>query len=181
MVMSNLTSHVVVGYDFTATSREALLRAIKLAARAPFHVLHFVCALEPGASADKTYESIADIVGQELRNAQIGDKVHFFVHARFGRPADEILAVAREVGADLIIVGTKGLTGVERMVLGSVAETVVREACCAVVIARPRTYPHVELLEMKTVEPHATHYHQPHRYSYESARVLKRPADWPLY
>src|SRR5688500_7873597 len=108
--MSNFTSHVVVGYDFTASSREALLRVIKVAGRAPFHVLHFVCALEPGTSADQTYASIADIVGQELRNAKVDDRVHFFVHARFGKPADEILAVAREVGADLVIVGTKGLT-----------------------------------------------------------------------
>jgi nucleotide-binding universal stress UspA family protein len=179
--MSNLTSHVVVGYDFTASSREALLRAIKLAARSPSHVLHFVCALDPGTSADQTYASIADIVGQELRNAKAADHVHFFVHARFGKPADEILAVARDVGADLVIVGTKGLTGLERMVLGSVAEQVVREAGCAVVIARPRTYPHVELLSVTSVEPHATHYHQPHRYSYESAQVQKRPTDWPLY
>lgn len=179
--MSNLTSHVVVGYDFTPHAHEALLRALKLAARAPFHTLHFVCALDSGGSADKARDTIADIVGQELRAAKIEDQVHFFVHTRFGKPAEEILDVAREVGADLIIVGTKGLTGIERAVLGSVAEKVVREAGCAVVIARPRTYPHVELLEVKTVEATHTPYHQPHRYSYESARVQKRPNDWPLY
>ncbi|HEY0986374.1 MAG TPA: universal stress protein, partial [Kofleriaceae bacterium] len=104
----------------------------------------------------------------------------FFVHVRIGRAAEEILELARDVGADLIIVGSKGLTGVERLVIGSVAERVVREAGCTVEVARPKTYEHVELLDVSKAE-HPHHYTPPHRYTYRSSCVNLRPDEWPLY
>ena len=80
-----------------------------------------------------------------------------------------------------IIVGSKGLTGVEHLVLGSVSEKVVREAGCTVEVARSKTYAHVDLLHIvDNVEPHHT-YAPPHRYSYEDNRLIVRPPDWPLY
>jgi nucleotide-binding universal stress UspA family protein len=193
--MSVHTSQVVVAYDFSASGREALLRAVTLAARAPFHVLHVVCVIDPHGSipavpltgpvtyqyAEKVQEALAAIIGDELRASNAADRIHFFVHARIGKAADEILAVAREVGADLIILGTKGLTGVERLVLGSIAERVVREAGCTVEVARPKTYNEVHLLEIKDVEAPHHPYVPPHRYSYESSRVHFRPGEWPLY
>jgi nucleotide-binding universal stress UspA family protein len=192
--MNAQTSQVVVAFDFTQSSREALNRALTLAARAPFHVLHIACVIDPHAGvpavplagkvdfayAERVQETIAEVVGQELREAKTNDRVHFFVHARIGKAAEEILMVAREVGADLIILGTKGLTGVERFVLGSVAEKVVREAGCAVEVARPKTYDYVQLLDIREVAAHP-HYVKPHRYSYESTCVQMRPHDWPLY
>jgi len=192
--MSTHNSQVVVGYDFSGSGREALERAVAIATRAPFHVLHFVCVIEPHGSipavphtgkvdyqyAEKVQEALADVVGQELRASNASDNIQFFVHARIGKPAEEILSVAREIGADLIVLGTKGLTGVERMVLGSVAEKVVREAGCTVEVARAKAYGDVQLLEIKEIEPHH-HYVKPHRYSYENTRVQMRPTEWPLY
>jgi nucleotide-binding universal stress UspA family protein len=55
---------------------------------------------------------------------------------RDGKPADEILAAAREWQADLIVIGTHGRSGVSRVVLGSTAESVVRHAPCPVVVVR---------------------------------------------
>jgi Universal stress protein family len=49
-----------------------------------------------------------------------------------GAPAHAICAYARRIGADLIVMGTHGRTGVSRAVLGSVAEAVVRHSACAV-------------------------------------------------
>lgn len=192
--MSNTNSQVVVAYDFSASARVALYRAIALAARAPFHVLHFVCVIDPHtgvpavplhghvdyAYAERVQEAIRDVVTQELHEVKASEHIHFFVHARIGKAADEILDLAREVGADLIVIGTKGLTGVERFLLGSVAEKVVREAGCTVEVTRPKTYPYVELLEVEDVESHQ-HYVKPHRYSYADSRVQKRPPEWPLY
>jgi hypothetical protein len=77
-------------------------------------------------------------------------------------------------------VGSKGLTGVERLVLGSVAERVVREAGCTVEVARPKTYEHVDLVAITNAEHHKG-YAPPHRYTYSSGSVSFRPDEWVLY
>jgi universal stress protein A len=57
---------------------------------------------------------------------------------REGKPADEILAAAREWEADLIVIGTHGRSGVSRILLGSTAESVVRDAACPVLVITPQ-------------------------------------------
>jgi nucleotide-binding universal stress UspA family protein len=54
-----------------------------------------------------------------------------------GEPAAEILEAAREKGADLIVMGTHGRTGLEHALMGSIAERVVRRAHCPVLTVRP--------------------------------------------
>ena len=53
-----------------------------------------------------------------------------------GVPHEEIVKTAREEGADYIVIGTRGLGGLERVLLGSVADRVVRSATCPVVTVR---------------------------------------------
>ena len=55
---------------------------------------------------------------------------------REGDPADAILDVAEERGADLIVVGNKGMTGAKRFLLGSVPNKVSHHAPCSVLIIR---------------------------------------------
>lgn len=55
-----------------------------------------------------------------------------------GRPGKEIVRMANSLGADLIVLGTHGYTGWNRLVLGSVAEYVVRHAPCAVLTVKPQ-------------------------------------------
>ncbi len=57
---------------------------------------------------------------------------------RFGNPAREILAEAEASGADLIALATHGHGGLRRLVMGSVAAAVTREAPCEVLMVRPR-------------------------------------------
>lgn len=187
-------SPVVVGYDFSHSGGAALRRAVTLAARAPFHVLHVVCVIDPRDAipsipayngvdymyAARVQEALAAEMQHELDQVEVHDRVHFFVHARIGKAAPEILGLAEEVGADLIIVGSSGVTGVERILIGSTSERIVREAHCPVEVARPKTYREVELLPVEQVEPDHT-YVPPHRYTYEDHRVNLRPAEWPLY
>lgn len=70
-----------------------------------------------------------------------------------GRAAPEILAWAREHGTDLLVVGTHGRLGLKRLVLGSVAEHVVRQAPCPVFVIRPK-----ELSEAALVAEEASMY-----------------------
>lgn len=53
-----------------------------------------------------------------------------------GRPATEILEFAAENGIDLIVIGTQGKTGIKRLLLGSVAETVIRSATSRVLVVK---------------------------------------------
>jgi nucleotide-binding universal stress UspA family protein len=52
--------------------------------------------------------------------------------ARLGEPADALLTIAGELGADLIVVGNRGMTGVRRYLLGSVADRVAHHSPCSV-------------------------------------------------
>jgi nucleotide-binding universal stress UspA family protein len=186
---------VVVAYDFSSIGRGVIDRAIALASRAPEHVLHFVVAIDrrsglpaipPEEGVDHRYaELVRSRFTEELRAAyQIQSELHVFVHVRFGKPADEILQLAAEIGADLIMLGSHGFTGLERLLLGSTAERVVREAKCPVIVVRQKAYPDVRLLDVVDVEgpEHHPHVHAaPHRYEYPNNRVVLRPQDWPLY
>jgi len=53
-----------------------------------------------------------------------------------GDPATEVLRVAQEIGADLIVMGTHGRTGLGRLLMGSVAERVMRQAACPVLTVK---------------------------------------------
>jgi nucleotide-binding universal stress UspA family protein len=183
-------SHVVVGFDFSHSAHVALDRAVALAARAPQHVLHVVCVIDPRTPipsipaydgvdpmyAARIQEALAVSVHEALDAVEPVGRVHFFVHARIARnAADELCEVACEVGADLIVVGSHGLTGVERMLIGSVAERVVRNAGCAVEVARATHYP----IDEHTPPPDHL-FIPPHRYTYEDHRANLRPPEWPL-
>lgn len=190
--MSTNESNVVVGYDLGQTGRAALERAVALAKRAPSHVLHFACIAETGVPftalparhvdymyTERVQAAVVAEIESELRATEPKPKIQFFVHARIGNPAKEILRLAEEVGADLIIVGSHGARGIERAFLGSVSEQVVREAGCTVEVARPKTYAPVERLVIREVAP-SGHYVAPHRYYYEDDRVMLRPLEWPI-
>ena len=56
-----------------------------------------------------------------------------------GKPADEIVRAAKEWPADVIVIGSHGRTGIPRVVLGSVAESVVRHAACPILVVREKT------------------------------------------
>jgi nucleotide-binding universal stress UspA family protein len=59
---------------------------------------------------------------------------------REGYPATVIEDVAREVSADLIVIGTRGRTGLKHLLLGSIAERVVQKAPCAVLTVKPKPH-----------------------------------------
>lgn len=186
--MSIQPVQVVVAYDFSPSANQALARAVEAALRAPEHVLHIVTALEGSAGlghvtcddADRVRERVAEAVTTAFAGRPAAEEVTFFLHTRIGKPADEILSLAQEIGADLIYVGSHNRLGLERLLLGSVSERVVREARCAVIVARPKGYAHVDLLKVVPYDhPHHA-FKQPHRYTYIETRVTMRPDPWPI-
>jgi len=85
-------------------------------------------AINPREDVEATLEGAAEIA----RAAG----VDVTTHPRQGDPADAILDVAEERGADLIVVGNKGMTGAKRFLLGSVPNKVSHHAPCSVLIIR---------------------------------------------
>ena len=69
----------------------------------------------------------------EVAGAIEGTKVES--HAKVGSPADVVISVAEEVGADLIVVGSKGMRGARR-VIGSVPNRIAHRGPCHVLIAK---------------------------------------------
>ena len=57
-------------------------------------------------------------------------------YLRTGKAANEIVALAEEIGAGLIVMGSRGLGGIRRALIGSVSDSVVRHAHCPVLVVR---------------------------------------------
>jgi nucleotide-binding universal stress UspA family protein len=58
------------------------------------------------------------------------------VHLRMGRPDEEIVTLGEEMDAGLIVMGSRGLGGIRRVLMGSVSDSVVRHAHCPVLVVR---------------------------------------------
>lgn len=184
---------VVVAYDFSPLGAAVLARAVALVSRAPSHVLHFITAIDASTGvpaiphtepvdhryADQVRDALSERVRAAFGSTPISAEIHFFVHARIGKPAHEIMGLADEVGADLIMLGTHGYTGVQRLLMGSTAEQVVREAGCPVLVVRTKRYADVELIPVVEVE-HQPRRSKPMRFSYQHEQVILRPYEWPM-
>jgi len=92
---------------------------------------------------------------EELHRLQAPDpSIHVEHRLKEGDPVTEILEVAEETGADLVVMGTHGRTGLGRLLMGSVAEHVVRRASCPVLTVRTPS-PLAEQSSQRLAEPAA--------------------------
>lgn len=143
-------TRIVVGTDGSETAGEAVRQAVDLAALSGAQ-LSIVSAFEPvpkrrvegeklDAPADVHYEigprEDVNLVLDAAAAAAKREGVEVHTHPVQGDPADAILNVAEETGADLIVVGNKGMTGARRFLLGSVPNNVSHHAPCSVIIVR---------------------------------------------
>jgi nucleotide-binding universal stress UspA family protein len=133
---------VVVGADDSTTAAEAVRSAMELAKLVDAE-LHIVTAYKPKpvkGSADLPNEfrfslltNPADVLLTELATQARQLGLDPIVHASTASPVDAIIDVATKEGADLIVVGNKGMHG-SRRVLGSIPNSVAHQAPCAVLI-----------------------------------------------
>lgn len=124
---------VVYPTDFSSYSNQAYFQAVGLAERygAALAVVFVYNAAVDEQNRGKAYweKQLADV---RPLNANIPVR-----HAVLeGDPATEIVKYATEQRADAIVIGTHGRTGVDRLVMGSVAERVMREAPCSVLVVK---------------------------------------------
>jgi nucleotide-binding universal stress UspA family protein len=132
----------VVPIDFSDLSYAALDRALEIAGdRGEVHVIHVLIELstmEPG----NLYGTLTDAERikstEEFMRKKLVDKKYagVQVHATVGDAGREITAFAEREGADLIVIPSHGYGLLKHMLLGSVAERVVRLAHCPVLVLR---------------------------------------------
>jgi nucleotide-binding universal stress UspA family protein len=142
-----IVQHMLVPLDFSATADRALEYAIALAQHlhARLTLLH-VFDLTPLALGDPatvfptTALDALETEAQHLLQASLDRVRHAGLQGESllvqGTPTHTIVETAGEQGVDLIIMGTHGRTGLAHVFLGSVAEHVVRQAPCPVLVVR---------------------------------------------
>jgi universal stress protein A len=129
--------------DFQQNSLFALRLGSELAqeCKATLYLLHVV-AMPPGPEVALPFgkmEAAARTRLEQLARRKVNGKARYEVKVMMGDPGLEVLQVAKRLGVDLIVMATHGRKGLRRLVLGSVAERVVREAPCPVLTVKPKT------------------------------------------
>ena len=121
---------VLLATDFSSASEAARRLAVDLAqgAQARLHIVNVVPAVSTPRDAAGRLDAAARLKGMahRIRRKRVSLSVETAV--LYGRPAREIARYARDRAASVIVLGTHGRTGISRVLLGSVAEAVVRLA-----------------------------------------------------
>jgi nucleotide-binding universal stress UspA family protein len=130
---------ILYATDFSTYSNQAYFHAIALAEshRASLTVLYVFTPgqgelLDPSKGGGDASFWKSQLEQIRPTNPKIPVN-HVFLQ---GDPAAEITRYATEAGMDLIVMGTHGRTGLERLLLGSVAEKVMRDALCSVLVVK---------------------------------------------
>jgi glycine betaine transporter len=157
---------ILIAVDYSSDSQQALLWGMSLAEKYGsgllfFHVIpkaidevfphgigvtsppaYYLQRMAPGNRPFAGQPIIIDLVDKALTELQDFAQKHLKApmpqesRVGVGKPAEEILRVAREEAVDLIVMGTHGHTGLRHLLLGSVAEEVTRHAPCPVFTIR---------------------------------------------
>jgi nucleotide-binding universal stress UspA family protein len=135
--------------DFSSYSNQAYFHAIALAkthgaSLTALFVYHPDGIMTPGSQGDE--QADRRYWQEQLEQIRPVDPQIPVSHVLLqGDPATEIVRYGRDVGADLIVMGTHGRTGLDRLLMGSVAEKVLRDAACSVLVVKlPRGMPAIE-------------------------------------
>jgi len=134
---------IVVPIDFSEPSLHALQFAALLAAQSgaallPVYVAEHVVYFDETLAFPEHHvlEQMKEKLAQ-LAREQINAEVPVFPHVEKGKPWAEIIRLAEQHEADLIVLGTHGRTGLQHWLLGSTAERVVQHASCPVLVVPP--------------------------------------------
>ena len=149
---------IVVGVDFGQTGDDAIVEALRIVREHPNDELHPVHVIPTSGTSDaKKLDAMADEMdkaGEKLRRRVLDIARDLFpaetwhqpmvFHVRVGKVAETLHQVAIDVTASMVVVGHRFQSGVERLILGSSAEKLVRIAHLPVLIARPPNFEGLE-------------------------------------
>ncbi len=132
---------ILVPFDFSDESRQAIDTALSMATADHIHVVHVAPDLAVASpevvwdthTDEQRRESTTRSFDREFKDAKYRD-VTF--HVSFGDPGHGISKFAEDIGADVIVMPSHGRTGLKHLVIGSVAERVMRLAHCPVLVLR---------------------------------------------
>jgi len=137
---------IVVADDFSETAELALKHALRLVRRhgARLVLAHVVEPIPlgpyPVLIAPENELAIRDLARERIEKVAVrlrGEGVIVDVRVDMGRPGPRLVEIAEDEAADLFVIGTRGLTGFQHVLLGSTAEYVVRRSDCPVVTIHP--------------------------------------------
>ena len=143
-----LPGRILLAVDGSEEASTAAQTAAELAERtdSELHVVH-VGEVEPVFHPERhgyraRYEELQE-EARRLLEEQVGEIEAAGVtvsraYLRMGRPDEEIVGLAEEIGADLIATGSRGVGGMRRALMGSASDSVVRHAHCPVLVVRPK-------------------------------------------
>lgn len=165
MTSTNTTRTVILSAtDGSSASDDVLRTSGLLAGNVPQGELHLLYVLEPMTDRrglNVLVPPMTEVVSEArtLLEKAAARTQEFFTgrietHLAVGEPWREILQLSAHLNADLIVVGSHRRKGVERLLLGSVSEQVVRKASCQVLVARPKDYGAMAVPE---IEPPCKH------------------------
>ncbi|MDP6980870.1 MAG: universal stress protein [Myxococcota bacterium] len=138
---------ILVPYDFSEDSRAALELAATFAKQFDAHLtlLHCYQNAVPDAAAldldapDQFFHALKKAASEKLevvREALHAEDLVVSTKVRANVPSEAIREIAEEMPADLIVMGTRGISGLKHVIVGSVAERTVRGAPCPVVTVK---------------------------------------------
>jgi universal stress protein A len=136
---SKLASHVV---DYAARIARRTWQNTQLHLLHVFRSSSFDRPASAGVQREELVAEARRYLEYQLRSARRQCPAPVIGHFAEGDPVDEILKAARAVGADLLLVGTHDVTGLERFLIGSVASKLSKRAPCSVLIVRHKQRPY---------------------------------------
>ena len=148
--MSSFPTKILLATDGSEEAELAALRAVDLARStdSELHVVHVgaiptLLVSYPGTLGydHKLYERIEEesreLLRKESWRVKAAGGTVAGAYLRMGSADPEIVALAKELGVDLIVIGCRGHRGVRRAIEGSVSDGVIRHAPCPVLVVRP--------------------------------------------
>ncbi|WP_186446265.1 universal stress protein [Paenibacillus cremeus] len=140
-------SNILVAFDGSEMSEIALGKAVMLAKTDPGIRMNILIVVKPRVLLGSPYVTADEsILDGDLQNGQeLADKAEKLmksaanlhsVSLALGTPQDEILKFAKEQGCDLIVMGSRGLSGLKEFILGSVSHFVAQHAEVLVLIVK---------------------------------------------